>query len=145
MQKREGGTGLTIVNGGDAGAAEGDFATCLNWCSRPGHELPRADRDRPQPLRHQHGLGHAVAHAGHLACAPSPSASATRWSTATIPRPAYAALAEAMDYIRETRRPFCLQGNVSRLNGHSSSSGGTRVDERDCIAEYEAKLVKEGR
>jgi 2-oxoisovalerate dehydrogenase E1 component alpha subunit len=33
---------------------------------------------------------------------------------------------------------------VSRLNGHSSSTGGARVNERDCVLEYEAKLVKAG-
>jgi 2-oxoisovalerate dehydrogenase E1 component alpha subunit len=39
-QKRLGGKGITIVQGGDAGTAEGDFATCLVWSSRPGNELP---------------------------------------------------------------------------------------------------------
>ena len=39
-QKRHGGDGITIVTGGDAGTAEGDFATCLVWSSRPGNELP---------------------------------------------------------------------------------------------------------
>ncbi len=38
--KRAGGRGITIVQGGDAGTAEGDFSTCLVWSSRPGHELP---------------------------------------------------------------------------------------------------------
>ncbi|MCM2283123.1 MAG: thiamine pyrophosphate-dependent enzyme, partial [Bdellovibrionaceae bacterium] len=32
--------GITIVTGGDAGTAEGDFASCLIWASRPGAELP---------------------------------------------------------------------------------------------------------
>ena len=40
VQRRHGGDGLTIVNGGDAGSAEGDFASCLNWATRPGQELP---------------------------------------------------------------------------------------------------------
>ena len=39
-QKRHGGRGITIVTGGDAGTAEGDFPTCLVWASRPGAELP---------------------------------------------------------------------------------------------------------
>ena len=38
--KRAGGRGITIVQGGDAGTAEGDFATCMVWVSRPGAELP---------------------------------------------------------------------------------------------------------
>src|SRR5262245_24544413 len=40
VQKRHGGDGITIVTGGDAGTAEGDFASCLVWSSRPGNELP---------------------------------------------------------------------------------------------------------
>lgn len=32
--------GISIVLGGDAGTAEGDFATCLIWASRPKEELP---------------------------------------------------------------------------------------------------------
>src|SRR5205807_7974740 len=40
VQKRHGGDGLTIVVGGDAGSAEGDFATCMVWSSRPENELP---------------------------------------------------------------------------------------------------------
>src|SRR5260370_14923250 len=40
VQKRLGGDGITIVVGGDAGTAEGDFATCMLWSTRPGNELP---------------------------------------------------------------------------------------------------------
>src|SRR5262245_2212013 len=40
VQKRHGGDGITIVTGGDAGTAEGDFASCLVWSTRPGNELP---------------------------------------------------------------------------------------------------------
>src|SRR5437868_10272608 len=41
MQKRhEGGNGVSVVVGGDAGTAEGDFASCMIWSSRPGNELP---------------------------------------------------------------------------------------------------------
>src|SRR5580704_7914882 len=40
VQKRHGGDGITIVAGGDAGTAEGDFASCLVWSTRPGNELP---------------------------------------------------------------------------------------------------------
>src|SRR4051812_46831902 len=35
VQKRYGGDALTIVTGGDAGTAEGDFASCLIWSTRP--------------------------------------------------------------------------------------------------------------
>src|SRR3954462_4746889 len=40
VQKRHGGEGITVVVGGEAGAAEGDFETCLNWSTRPGNPLP---------------------------------------------------------------------------------------------------------
>src|SRR5437016_8056144 len=41
MQKRhEGGSGISIVTSGDAGTAEGDFASCMVWSTRPGNELP---------------------------------------------------------------------------------------------------------
>src|SRR5579862_1092700 len=35
-QRRANAKGITIVTGGDAGSAEGDFATCLMWSSRKG-------------------------------------------------------------------------------------------------------------
>jgi len=143
VQKREGGRGLTIVNGGDAGSAEGDFETCLIWSSRPGHELPvlilvghnkfgiSTPSSEEWPLQDltqravPYGIRRAVVDGND-------------------PEAAYLALEEAIAYIRETRRPFCLQGNVSRLNGHSSSTGGGRINERDCIADYEQKLFKSG-
>src|SRR5438309_5344993 len=40
MQKRYGGDGVSVVIGGDAGTAEGDFASCMVWSTRPGTELP---------------------------------------------------------------------------------------------------------
>ena len=40
VQKRRGGEAITIVVGGDAGTAEGDFASCMIWSTRPGNELP---------------------------------------------------------------------------------------------------------
>src|SRR5437016_13273695 len=40
VQKRLGGDVITIVTGGEAGTAEGDFASCLLWTTRPGNELP---------------------------------------------------------------------------------------------------------
>jgi 2-oxoisovalerate dehydrogenase E1 component alpha subunit len=40
VQKRHKGKALTVVTGGDAGSAEGDFASCLVWSSRKGQELP---------------------------------------------------------------------------------------------------------
>jgi Pyruvate/2-oxoglutarate dehydrogenase complex, dehydrogenase (E1) component, eukaryotic type, alpha subunit len=47
-----------------------------------------------------------------------------------------------LDYVRGSGRPFVLEANVSRLHGHSSSSGANRVDEVDCIEVLEKKLLK---
>jgi 2-oxoisovalerate dehydrogenase E1 component alpha subunit len=41
MQKRQPNSrGVTIVSGGDAGTAEGDFTSGMIWSTRPGNELP---------------------------------------------------------------------------------------------------------
>src|SRR5438132_922323 len=40
VQKRYGGDGVSVVIGGDAGTAEGDFTSCMIWSTRPGNELP---------------------------------------------------------------------------------------------------------
>src|SRR5262245_40955719 len=40
VQKRVSEDAITIVTGGDAGTAEGDFASCLVWSTMPGRELP---------------------------------------------------------------------------------------------------------
>src|SRR5262249_60161398 len=36
VQKRHGGDGITIVVGGEAGAAAGGFSSCLTWSPPPG-------------------------------------------------------------------------------------------------------------
>ena len=47
-----------------------------------------------------------------------------------------------MAYSRLHRRPHMIEAMVSRLHGHSSSSGAVRVDnEPDCIATFERKLL----
>jgi 2-oxoisovalerate dehydrogenase E1 component alpha subunit len=144
VQKRAGGKGITIVNGGDAATAEGDFETCLIWSCRPGHELPMLIL-----------IGHNKYGISTPSSEQWPMADLTTRAAAygirrnmvdgNDPEASYEALKEAIDYVRETRKPFCLQGNVSRLNGHSSSTGGARVNERDAVLEYEQKLVKAGR
>ena len=50
-----------------------------------------------------------------------------------------------MEYCRTQRKPYMLEPMVSRLYGHSSSSGAIRVkNEPDCIALFEQKLIKAG-
>jgi TPP-dependent pyruvate/acetoin dehydrogenase alpha subunit len=50
-----------------------------------------------------------------------------------------------MAYVRAERKPFALEAMVSRLNGHSSSSGANRVDdEPDCVRDFGERLIEEG-
>jgi 2-oxoisovalerate dehydrogenase E1 component alpha subunit len=54
-------------------------------------------------------------------------------------------LARAMKYVREKRRPFMLEAFVSRLHGHSSSSGAARVKEEPCCLDmFGKKLLAAG-
>jgi 2-oxoisovalerate dehydrogenase E1 component alpha subunit len=144
VQKRHGGDGLTIVNGGDAGSAEGDFASCLNWATRPGCELPLLI------IVNHNGFGIStpstqVQSSGNLARRAEPYD--MKWSVVdgNDVLASWQAIAEAMHYIRTERRPYCLQANVSRLHGHSSASGGNRVNgEVDPIERFEAHLIEHG-
>jgi len=135
-----GGSGITIVQGGDAGTAERDFSTCLVWCSRPGHELPclmivaNNEWGISTPASEQHGEKQ-IADRGR----------AFGIKSALIdgndPEVAYRELKKAMDYVRNERRPFLLEATVSRLYGHSSASGANFVpNEVDCLALFERKL-----
>jgi 2-oxoisovalerate dehydrogenase E1 component alpha subunit len=143
-QKRHGGDGISIVTGGDAGTAEGDFASCLVWSSRPGSELPvliivtNNKWGISTPADTQHGETH-VADRGK----------AFNIRTKTIdgndPINAYLELKEAMEYVRKERKPFLMEAMVSRLYGHSSASGANFVgNEVDCLAMFEARLEKHG-
>jgi 2-oxoisovalerate dehydrogenase E1 component alpha subunit len=144
VQKRHGGDAITIVCGGDAGTAEGDFASCLVWSSRPGNELPvliiveNNGWGISTTAESQHGEGHIVNRGkafgipGEVVDGNDPIAS---WH----------ALDRGMTYCRRQRKPFLLEAILSRLYGHSSSSGAHRVkDEADCIALFERKLLNAG-
>ena len=142
VQKRHGGTGISIVNGGDAGTAEGDFTSCFNWSTRPGQELPVL----MLVAQNHWGIStpaNQVQSNVNLAQRGEPYGVKTAVVDGNDPVAAYEALAAAMDYVRNERKPFCLQGNVSRLYGHSSSSGAQRLAEPDCLVDFEARLLKE--
>ena len=130
-----GGKGITIVQGGDAGTAEGDFATCLVWCSRPGNELPclmivtNNQWGISTPASEQHGEKH-IADRGKAVRHQAP-----RSSTATIPRSSTASSRRRWTTCAPSGSPFLLEAMVSRLYGHSSASGANFVtDEVDCLA-----------
>jgi 2-oxoisovalerate dehydrogenase E1 component alpha subunit len=135
-----GAKGITIVQGGDAGTAEGDFASALIWSTRRGEELPLlmiVCNNRygiSTPYAGQHGYDQ-IADRGK----------AFGMQTAVIdgndPEASYAALKHAIDYVRTERRPYLLEVMVSRLRGHSSASGANLVKgEVDCLERFERVL-----
>lgn len=139
-QKRHGGNGITIVTGGDAGTAEGDFASCLNFSSRPNMEVPILII----VTNNKYGISTPFEEVqGGRIIAKRADAFNIQWDTVdgNDPVASYNAIYEAMEYVRFSRRPFCLEAFVSRLHGHSSSSGAARVeDEQDCIDTFQQKL-----
>ncbi len=143
-QKRLGGDSITIVTGGDAGTAEGDFASCLVWSTRPGNELPVLIivTNNRWGISTSYDTQQGVARI-------SDRAAAFQMRTKTIdgndPISAYLELKEAFEYVRTERKPYLVEANVSRLYGHSSASGANLTDtELDCLPTFEAKLIAHG-
>src|SRR6478609_4969794 len=138
QRKGTGAKGITIVQGGDAGTAEGDFATALVWSSRKGHELPLlmiVTNNRygiSTPYAGQHGYDQ-IADRGKAFGMP------TAVIDGNDPEQSYAALEKAIHYVRTERKPYLLEAMVSRLRGHSSASGANAVkDEVDCLEVFES-------
>jgi 2-oxoisovalerate dehydrogenase E1 component alpha subunit len=141
-QRQEKTKGITIVTGGDAGTAEGDFASCLIWSSRPGAELPILILVEDNhwgistPYEEEHGEK-------NIADRAKPFGIETAIVNGNDVEESWNAISKAMDYVRNERKPFLLQANVSRLYGHSSASGANFVTgEKDCLPTFEAKLLK---
>lgn len=142
-QRRHGGDGITIVTGGDAGTAEGDFASALVWANRPGRALPLLI----VVTNNRYGIStpYDEVH-GDAIIAQRAAAFGIRWEQidGNDLWVSQKALAGAMAYVRKERKPFVLEARVSRLHGHSSSSGAARVDEFDCLKATETRLITEG-
>jgi 2-oxoisovalerate dehydrogenase E1 component alpha subunit len=135
-----GAKGITIVQGGDAGSAEGDFATALVWSSRRGCELPLL------MIVTNNRWGISTAYDGqHGEPQISERGKAFGMPTAVVdgndPEASHAAIARALDYVRSERKPYLLEAMVSRLRGHSSASGANLVkNEADCLEQFEQTL-----
>lgn len=136
--------GVTVVVGGDAGTAEGDFATSLIWSTRPGSELPLlliATNNKygiSTPAETQHGEKNIADRARAFGIT-------AQTVDGNAPEKIWAALETAFDTIRSTGKPYFLEVMVSRLHGHSSSSGAARtLDELCPIDAFEKKLLKSG-
>jgi 2-oxoisovalerate dehydrogenase E1 component alpha subunit len=143
-QRRHGGDSITIVNGGDAGTAEGDFASCLVWATRPKAELPiliivtNNEWGISTPAGTQHG-DKIIADRGKA------FGMKTMRCNGNDVEDSYVAIQEAMAYIRKERKPVLMEARVSRLYGHSSATGCNYVSEEvDCLVDFEKKLEASG-
>jgi len=144
QRKGTGAKGISIVQGGDAGTAEGDFATALVWSSRRGTELPLL------MLVTNNRYGISTAYEGqHGENSIADRGKAFGIQTAVCdgndPEVAWAALEKAIHYVRTEKKPYLLEATVSRLRGHSSASGANPVTtEVDCIERFEKTLEDRG-
>jgi 2-oxoisovalerate dehydrogenase E1 component alpha subunit len=135
-----GAKGITIVQGGDAGTAEGDFATALVWSSRKGCELPML------MIVTNNRWGISTSYEGqHGYTQISERGKAFGIQTEVVdgndPEASYAAISRALEYVRTQKKPYLLEAMVSRLRGHSSASGANVVaGEPDCLDLFEQKL-----
>ncbi len=143
-QKRAGHKTISIVTGGDAGTAEGDFATCLIWASRKGQELPVLITVQNNgfgistPYEGQHGETEIADRARAFNIR-------SRVINGNDPIETYLALKEEMDYIRKTGKPSFVEVKVSRLYGHSSADGANRkIELVDPVLTFEKKLIDVG-
>lgn len=141
VQKRTKGRGISIVTGGDAGTAEGDFASTLIWSTRPGNELPilMTVQNNRWGISTSYDTQHGETNITDRGRAFNMR---TRIINGNDPIETYLSLQEEMDYIRKTRKPVLLEANVSRLYGHSSATGANLIPEVDCLKEFEQKLLK---
>jgi 2-oxoisovalerate dehydrogenase E1 component alpha subunit len=143
MQKRHGGDGVSVVIGGDAGSAEGDFSSCMIWSTRPGNEVPvlmivtNNGYGISTPAKSQHSER-------HISDRGEPFGIPGEVVDGNDPIATWHALDRAFDYCRHSRRPYLLEAMVSRLHGHSSSSGAARVNEPDAVRQFERKLIQDG-
>ncbi len=141
-QKRHGGEGISIITGGDAGTAEGDFASCLIWASRPANPLPLLITVQ------NNGWGISTSYDGqHGEEKISDRGKAYGIKSLTIngndPVESYVKLKESMAYIRKERKPVLMEAYVSRLYGHSSASGANLdTKQPDPLKDFEKRLLK---
>ncbi len=144
VQRRHGGDGISIVIGGDAGTAEGDFASCLVWSTRPGNELPVL----MIVTNNQWGISTSAASQqgeARIGARAEAFGIPAEVVDGNDPVASWRAIERGMKGCRQERRPYLLEAMVSRLYGHSSSSGAVRVEgERDCIPIFENRLLRTG-
>lgn len=145
VQKRtKGSKAITIVTGGDAGTAEGDFASSLILASRRGQELPMliTVQNNKWGISTSYEGQHGETFIADRAKAFNIKAEVINGND---PIESYLKIQESMDYIRKTGKPAFLEAMVSRLYGHSSASGANPIqNEVDPVKEFEQRLLKAG-
>jgi 2-oxoisovalerate dehydrogenase E1 component alpha subunit len=135
---------ITIVNGGDAGTAEGDFHSCLVWANRPILPLPiliivvNNGYGISTKGETQHGEKNISDWAKVFPDMPGKTVDGNNVVDSWL------ALEEAFSYVRKNRKPYFLEARCSRLYGHSSSSGANRIPEADCIELLEKEMISRG-
>jgi 2-oxoisovalerate dehydrogenase E1 component alpha subunit len=141
VQKREGNKALSIVTGGDAGTAEGDFASALILASRKGQELPMLITVQNNkvgistPFDGQHGETHIADRARAFNIR-------SRVINGNDPVETYLVLKEEMQYIRATGKPVFIEAQTTRLYGHSSADGANKkTNMADPVLEFEKRLL----
>ena len=141
-QKRFGKKAISIVTGGDAGTAEGDFASALILASRRGQELPLLITVQNNKwgistsYEGQHGENQIADRAAAFNIK-------SRVINGNDPVESYLAIQEDVAYIRKTGKPAFIEAHVSRLHGHSSATGANPVQgEVDPVADFEKRLIK---
>lgn len=143
-QKKSGHKSLSVVTGGDAGTAEGDFASCLVWASRKGQELPVLITVQ------NNKFGISTAYDGqhgetNIADRAKAFNIRARVINGNDPVETYLALKEEMEYIRKTGKPSFIEAHLSRLYGHSSADGANaKADLIDPVKTFEKKLIDAG-
>ena len=143
VQRRRNTAGISVVTGGDAGTAEGDFASCLVWASRPGRELPilMTVQNNRWGISTDYASQHGEANVADRGKA---FGIRTLVIDGNDPVETYLALRSEMEFVRTKRKPVLLEARVSRLYGHSSATGCNLIPERDGLREFEEKLLKDG-
>jgi len=143
-QRRRKTKGISIITGGDAGSAEGDFASCLIWASRPGSELPLyiTIQNNRWGISTSYDTQHGEKHVSDRG---KPFGIRDRVYNGNDPVEVYLGVQEDMAYIRKTGKPVIAEFEVARLYGHSSASGANKIPgEADCIELFEKRLIDNG-
>lgn len=131
---------ISIVSGGDAGTAEGDFASSLIWANRPGFELPMliTVQNNKWGISTSYDTQHGEK---NIADRGKAFGMRTAIVNGNDPVETYLALQAEMEYIRKTGKPVLAEFHVSRLYGHSSATGANREPDVCPIELFEKKLV----